>query len=519
MRRSQSRLLIVPQDIRTSDPTIAVDIYNGRFVFGGQSVETGGASPFTLLPPSEDWERGTHGFGWLRHLRAADTDLARSNARALTEDWIKSHSRLTGVAWYPEVAARRILSLLSQTPIILHDADHEFYGRFIRCAIRHGAYLRTNFTTVEPGVDRIRVATAIAMVGLSVSQQDDLLRSGLDRLDRELSSQVLPDGGHISRNPAVLTEILTDLLPLRQALIARGQTPSPTMMGAIDRMMPMIRFFRHGDGTFAQFNGMASSATDTVATILAHDETLGTPVSSATYSGYERIERGDSLVLVDAGLAPPISVSSRAHAGTLSFEFSSGIQRVVINCGAPAARHGALRRASRETNAHSTAILNNLSSSLFSDMEADAALVPGPKSIPLNRRTLGDGSIVLETAHDGYLRELGLVHERDLMLNADGSVLRGIDRFSGTPIYPENGAVIRFHLDPKVKLVVTSDDRSLELELADGSIWRFRADTDVTWDESVCLSNVYGSRQTSQIVITKPIQGDTHVDWQFVRTD
>ena len=68
--------------------------------------------------------------------------------------------------------------------------------------------------------------------------------------------QILPDGGHISRNPGALIELLVDLLPLRTAFTARNIAPPPALLNAIDRMMPMLRFFRHGDGNFALFNGM-----------------------------------------------------------------------------------------------------------------------------------------------------------------------------------------------------------------------------------------------------------------------
>ena len=76
------------------------------------------------------------------------------------------------------------------------------------------------------------------------------------RLGDELERQILPDGGHISRNPGALIELLLDLLPLRQAFTARNMPPPPALLNAIDRMMPMLRFFRHGDGNFALFNGM-----------------------------------------------------------------------------------------------------------------------------------------------------------------------------------------------------------------------------------------------------------------------
>ena len=82
------RLIIAPHDLRTADATRAAEIYAGRFVFAGKIVNCHGRSIFDLEPPSEDWEVALLGFGWLRHLRAADTALTRANARSLVEDWI-----------------------------------------------------------------------------------------------------------------------------------------------------------------------------------------------------------------------------------------------------------------------------------------------------------------------------------------------------------------------------------------------------------------------------------------------
>ena len=84
------RLIIAPHDLRTADATRAAEIYAGRFVFAGKIVTCHGRSIFDLEPPSEDWEVALLGFGWLRHLRAADTALTRANARSLVDDWISN---------------------------------------------------------------------------------------------------------------------------------------------------------------------------------------------------------------------------------------------------------------------------------------------------------------------------------------------------------------------------------------------------------------------------------------------
>ena len=101
-------------------------------------------------------------------------------------------------------------------------------------------------------------------------------------------------------------------------------------------MMPMMRFFRHGDGTFAHFNGMGPTLPDLMATILAYDDARGAPLANAPHSGYQRVEIGEMVLLMDTGAPPPINVSQEAHAGCLSFELSHGLQRIVVNCGLPA---------------------------------------------------------------------------------------------------------------------------------------------------------------------------------------
>jgi uncharacterized heparinase superfamily protein len=517
-RSGRSQLLIAPPDLRTADPTIAVEIYAGRFAFAGHVVEAGGGTPFEVGPPSEDWLRELHSFGWLRHLRAADTPLARSNARAIVEDWLSLYRRPGGeTVWDVDVAARRALSFLAQSPLILHDADHDLYRDFVRALLRHASMLRSSLGAGEPGLPRLQGAIAIALIGLSLSQQERLARAGLDRVDAELDAQILPDGGHISRNPAALVDILVDLLPLRQALIARGLSPSETLIRSIDRMMPMLRFFRHGDGAFAHFNGVASSAGGLVATLISYDETLGTPASSATYSGYERVESGSGLLIVDTGGPPPIAHSSEAHAGTLAFEFSYGTQRIVINCGSPASRHHHLRRAARRSAAHSTAVLNEESSSRFSSSAANAQIVSGPRSVEVKRHKPVDGSTVLKTSHDGYLRRHGLVHERSLRIIADGRTIEGVDRFSGEPNAAELEFAVRFHLHHTIAVHATERRSAFDLRMPDGSRWRFEANGLVELEESVHLSDVFGSRATHQLVVPGEVDSETAVKWRLSR--
>ena len=77
--------MLAPQELRTADPSFATEFYNGHFGLAGRLAEVGAQSPFEITPPSEAWAKELHGFSWLRHLRAAGSELSREQAKALVE--------------------------------------------------------------------------------------------------------------------------------------------------------------------------------------------------------------------------------------------------------------------------------------------------------------------------------------------------------------------------------------------------------------------------------------------------
>jgi uncharacterized heparinase superfamily protein len=522
------RLLIAPIDLRTADPTAAVDIYAGRFVFFGEGIEADGMSIFDVEPPSDVWARELHGFGWLRHLRATDMALSRSNARSLVDEWIKLSSRTDPAAFDQEVVARRVISWLAQSPLILDGCDLAFYRRFMRSLTKQVRYLRRTAYDGTPGLPRLKVMIALAAAALSMSEQARFLKQATKWLDLELVRQILPDGGHVSRNPVAILEILLDLLPLRQAFTARGAQPSRILLSAIDRMMPMLRFFRQGDGSFARFNGAGDTPTDQLATVLAYDDVRGATPAGAPHSGYQRIEAAGAIVVADCGRPPPTDFSLAAHAGCLSFEMSVGRHRLIVNCGVPAAHAGPLYRLARTTAAHSTVSLNDTSSCRFLTRSwlgewLGEPVVAGPTRVDVERRMEGD-STVLSMRHNGYVDRYGIVHERRLSLSEAGDRLSGVDFFvtpGGKPISRSGKDVfaIRFHLHPDVRASRDPTGRGISLELRDGETWLFEADGgEIEIEESIYMSGLRGNRKSSQIVIHGRAQHQPTVAWQMQRT-
>ncbi len=522
------RLLIAPQDIRTADPTMAADIYSGYFAFAGKMVNCHGRSPFEMAAPSAAWAADLAGFGWLRHMRAADTALARANARVLVEDWIQQNRRREKPDdWNAPVATRRLLSWLSQSPLILEGADSDFYRLFMKSISRQATSLQRRLNDDLVGDARLFALIALAEFSLCAEGLDALQKRMSLLLGEELGRQVLSDGGHIGRNPQTIIDLLLDLLPLRQAYTARGVSAPPQLLNAIDRMMPMLRMFRLGDGSLALFNGMGPTAPHDLATILAHDDARAAPLINAPYSGYQRMEAGPNILIMDTGAPPPPDFSDRAHAGCLSFEFSAEGQRLVVNCGSPNESRIAMRDAARSTAAHSTLTIADTSSCHFAKGAKakrwlDGSIISGPGKVGLKRQTAED-CIAIEASHNGYAREFGLIHTRSLFLSTEGDGLEGEDSLvSAGPKAVNPGNVdyaVRFHLHPTLRTRMLEDQQSVELLCPSGQVWLFHANgMQISVEESISFASPEGVRGSDQIVIHANFEEQPSVNWTLYKS-
>lgn len=529
--RTPERLVIVPPDMRTSDATIADDIYAGYFVFGGRALATGGRSPFSLEPPSQVWSDILHGFSWLRHLRAADTALARANARALVDEYLRE-AHMPAVK-KPEVAARRVISFLSQSPLIVEGADHVFYQRFMRGLARDLRICARAVRAAPRPLVRLNCAIALAYAGLCCEGCAAMGRAATKILKRELDAQILADGGHVGRNPRVVLDLLLDLLPLKQVYLARGVDPPEALVRAVDRMPPMLRLLRHGDGTLGHFNGMGSTPVDHLTTLLFYDESRASPLQRGLISGYERLEATRLVLVADVGAPPPPFAAHEAGAGCLSFELTSGEARIVVNLGAPRDRADPIAEAARATAAHATLSLDRASSARFVSDAKGLARLPAAWL----RRRLGDllvegpsqphverpEPLRLKARHDGWEKPFGVLHERRLVLQPDGERLSGEDVLvparGGMPALP---AVVRFHLHPSVKASRAQNGRVVLLGLVNGESWQFVLETraegvEARLDDSLYLSATDGARKSRQIVVAFDTGTTPKLAWRFER--
>ncbi len=520
------QMLIVPQDLRTADPSFWRELKLDEIGLAGTAVMLGGLSPFDVPAPSEAWARALHGFSWLRHLAAAEQEEARDHARKLALDWARRQRGAEVLRFDAAVRGRRMIAWLSHANLLLEGADPRTFDALMGSLGAQLKVLSATWRDAPPGHPRLLALIALTLADLCISGHENRL-TGTERvLADELAVQILDDGGHVSRNPLVPVELLLDLLPLRQCFNSRARPVPASLDTAITRMLPFVRQMRLGDGSPARFNGVGVASAASQATVLAYED-VGAPVPRyANDSGYARLQCGDTVLLADVGAPPPIEYAGEAHAGCLSFELSCGIDLVLVNGGAPSNADAAWRPTSRATASHNTLCLAEQSSSRLVRHDKlerliGAAPIRGPDRVNVEITETDDGPI-LEASHDGYVGRFGLLHTRTLRLSADGRRLEGRDGVEGpgrTPVRLEDDVplAVHFHLHPGVACRHGETAQTVLLSVG-GASWRFTSETlPVAVEESVHFAASSGPTAALQLVLRDLTRGGSDIRWRFER--
>ena len=517
------QLLIVPQDLRTADPSFWDEIETGQFGLAGAVVLADEVSPFDVVAPSEGWTRELHGFGWLRHLAAAGRPEARTMAQVLAAEWaIRHRGGGNGTAWQPHITGRRLISWISHSSLLLEEADPETYEIITESLgfqlIRLGAGWRTS----PSGYPRLISLLALLLAQLCISGHENQVPETEKLFVQELGRQILPDGGHVSRNPGILVELILDLLPLGQCFAARSRAVPPQFASALKSMLSMLKYMRMGDGMLARFNGMGVASPAGLATVLVYDDNPGAIPASMPASKYVRLERGPSTLIMDVGSPPPLESAANAHAGCLSFEFSVGTTLMLVNGGAPSSSNTEWRAASRATASHNTLCLAEKSSSKLIRHKMLEDLVGGsPIRFPEDVRSRvveQDGSVEVTAEHDGYMRRFELMHRRTIALGENGRRLVGIDRLGGRSgtlrLRQDVPFAVHFHLHPAVRCRRGDSPNIAIMELPGQDTWWFSLEgARLTIEESTYFADSAGPRRSLQIVARGSTSGESEVRW------
>jgi uncharacterized heparinase superfamily protein len=302
--------------------------------------------------------------------------------------------------------------------------------------------------------------------------------------------------------------------------------PPPELVATIEQMLEHVRSMTTTPGTLARFNGVGTACVEACATVLALGPTHTFPaICEPGPSGYARMERGGTIVIVDGGRPPPLLHSGIAHTGALSFELAHAGARIIVNAGAVSAAHIAAAGDARATASHSTLVLDEQSSGRLVRSPQIEKLTGGPGVVGPEMVVASvlemDGEARLVAQHDGYLSRFGVIHERRLTLDSTGRILEGVDLVrppSGTlRLLRDVPVALHFHLPTEARWSAARQDAFL-ITPASGSTWRFTASGGrCSVEAATDYAQSQGPTPARQIVVRTSTPGDTMIKWRLER--
>ena len=187
-------------------------------------VMAGGEPPWSLEMPSRHFADRVHRFGWLPDLLARGEDGA-ALARRLTDDWIERFGKFNGFAWRIEPTASRVWNWMRWGPDLFEVGSAEERSLRIDALSRQLRYLAEVIDSAHDPKSRWMGAVALVAHSLCLRKGAGLSEA-LARLEAEVTAQILPDGGHVTRSPAHTLSALLHLQTVEDGLI-RAQLPVP----------------------------------------------------------------------------------------------------------------------------------------------------------------------------------------------------------------------------------------------------------------------------------------------------
>lgn len=463
---------------------------------------------------SRSWQYAVHSFGWLRDLKVLGGDHARRQARKWVGDWVEKFRHWDAIAWDPAVMGQRLTHWLLLHDFFCASADDAFRFAVYDSIAQQSSHLLRILPDGLRGLPLLQSCHGATLAALALQLPTEQIDFILKLYRREISQQMLADGGHISRSPLYLFRILQQLIELRSAL-HHAKIPVPDeFTRALERGIPLLKFFRHGDHGLAQFYGAVEGENLLIDAVIGKANAQNSTLKTAPQSGYERLQLGRTLVIIDCKGAPSQPDAS-THASTFAFELSMGRERLVVNCGHYHAQ-GAWAPLLAGSSAHSTVVVND--TNIFPLVYFEGTRRNKRRHCTANGwRDDPSDRILFEGHHDGYRENYGITHRRRLVLDTGGDQLVGEDFIKGgAKSLPYS---VRFHLHPTVQASLTQDGQTVLLKLPSGNGWRFKAyHGQLSLEQSIYFNHEQQARRSWQIVLTGQTQPpETVIGWYFRR--
>ena len=382
-----------------------------------------------------DWNNESPSKLWVYNLHYFE-DLLSDNAEEkhnfhlqLLNSWVDQNPVGCGNGWEPYPTSLRIVNILKAWL-----GGLELDKKLFSSVFAQASFLSNDLEKHLLGNHYFVNLKALLFAGV-VFENIRWLSIAEKGLISEIPEQILEDGANFELSPMYHSLILVDMLDMFNLSRAYPTQVSSELVSLLEDYIPkMLAFMEamtHPDGGVSFFNDSADGIAPKKAKIEIYAEQLGFGISSLDFSQPQIIDNANSgyicatvagnKLIFDASPVGSDYIPGHAHADTLSFELSIGLERVFVNSGISEYGLSPKRLNQRKTASHNTVEVDGKDSS---QVWSGFRVANRAEIISRHTEQKNDRSIELIASHNGYKSLFGgCIHTRKLTFSENSFIV------------------------------------------------------------------------------------------------
>ena len=453
-------------------------------------------------------------FFWLFSL---DLKSSKKSTQNIISQWIEKNNNYDSKSWEIDIMAKRIIAWISNSKLTYEDGDSVYRSKFNNIIKKQINHLIKEIKKDKWVDDKMIGCAAIILAGLSYDDKEGYLNSGLNLLKKIIKFSFDGSGFPKSRNIAQLNFYLKYFVLIREWL-KESQNEIPEYIDEnIYYLGQAYAFTWQNNKKDIFFNGNYESNNfdfDLYLKRLGYDFKN----QDRELGGYAILNSKKISLIMDIGASPEKKFSSNYQAGALSFEIISNGKKLICNSGYFQNTENKLNKLSKSSATHSTLVLDDSSSCRFTkDSKSHSLISQGLKIIKKNI-VFEKNYWKIEGAHDGYLKQYNIIHNREIEFYPEQMKFIGFDKMISSSVIKNVKFEIRFHLEPNARVMKTQDNKSILIDL-EGEGWKFNSnDNSINVDSGLYFGRKNSFKDNQNIFISGMTNAQNHtIKWEITK--
>jgi uncharacterized heparinase superfamily protein len=411
-------------------------------------------------------QRELHDFLWLNLI---DRKNDGKSLQKIIDIWILKHSKYRSNIWENSILSKRIISWILNVDIILNNGSFYFKKNFLNSIVAQTNHLKKNIKFEKNYSKRIEILTALLLSGLVFKEYINNFNIGIKELEKLVKNYFDDDGFPLTRNPSDLIFFTKYLVLCKQCIKDAQQYVPEFLDGIINKNLRSIKNILTPNNQTPLFNGGTEDSLEQFSKSL-NELDLKTKDKKNKIGGIYTFSLKNSAIFFDVGEPPTKSFSKSYQSGPLSFEYYLDEKKIITNCGFGSNISSKAKLLSRLTSAQSTLTLNNTSVTKFERNKLINRVFGNSIKNTFKVNSLNfeedKNQIKFIASHNGYEKNFGCIHKRELSINKTKGELKGSDEIikkkDGRPL----SYALRFHLYPGLTAVKTMGGNSVLIQIS-----------------------------------------------------